>query len=92
MFNGKKIDFYIASLEDLVIAKLHSNEDRHRQDLLEENIIKAINWDLLDKIVKDRDEIYLNELNDNDYNNFISNYNEYVGRYRKWENFRFWDF
>jgi proline dehydrogenase len=82
LFDGKKIEFYTASLEDLVIAKLHSNLPRHRQDIIDDTVIKALDWELLEHLAKDKDEVYANELNDNDYYNFLSYYEEYIGRFR----------
>ena len=79
---GRKIDFFTASLEDIVIAKLFSYRDTDRQDIITDAVIKALNWDLLEQIAKTDDEVKLNALNERNYNDFLFNYEEYVRRYR----------
>ena len=79
---GKKIDFFCASLEDIVIAKLHSVRDTDRQDLLDPNVIKALDWDLLEKLALDDDEAKASALNDRCHQDFLVDYEEYVRRYR----------
>ena len=39
---GRKIEFYTASLEDIVIAKLYSFRDLDRQDLISDNVLNNI--------------------------------------------------
>ena len=79
---GRKVDFFTASLEDIVIAKLFSYRDTDRQDIITDTVIKALDWDLLDQIAKSDEEVKLNALNDRNYNDFLFNYEEYVRRYR----------
>lgn len=79
---GQKIDFYTASLEDIVIAKLFSYRDTDRQDLIDEKVIQAIDWKKLDVLAKDEDEIKASVLNDRCYQDFLYDYKEYVRRYR----------
>ena len=79
---GKKIDYYTASLEDIVIAKLFSYRDTDRQDIIRDTVIKALDWHLLDRIVKTDEEVKLNALNERNYQDFLYNYEEYVRRYR----------
>jgi hypothetical protein len=46
-WTGRKIEFYTASLEDIIIAKLCSNR---RKDWLDaEAVAKLIDWNMLDK-------------------------------------------
>ena len=79
---GKKIDFFTASLEDIVIAKLFSNRDTDRQDIIKDTVLNALDWDLLDQIARSDEEVKLNALNDRNYKDFLFNYEEYVRRYR----------
>jgi len=79
---GKKIDFFTASLEDIVIAKLFSYRDTDRQDIVRDSVIKALDWDLLDQIARSDEEVKLNALNERNYQDFLFNYEEYVRRYK----------
>ncbi len=79
---GKKIDFFTASLEDIVIAKLFSPRDTDRQDIIKDSVIKALDWDLLDRIARSDEEVKLNALNERNYQDFLFNYEEYVRRYK----------
>ena len=79
---GKKIGFFTASLEDIVIAKLFSPRDTDRQDIIKDSVIKALDWDLLDQIARSDEEVKLNALNERNYQDFLFNYEEYVRRYK----------
>lgn len=81
--NGKKIDFYSASLEDIVIAKLFSIRDTDRQDVLNPNVINSIDWELLDRLALNSNELKSSVLNEKDYEEFLINYKEYKRRYGK---------
>ncbi len=78
---SKKIDFYTASLEDIVIAKLCSYRDTDRQDVINPEVIKSLDWKLLEKLATDEDELKAN-ISDRGYSEFLYNYEEYVRRYR----------
>ena len=78
---SRKIDFYTASLEDIVIAKLCSYRDTDRQDVISPEVTKALDWDLLEKLATDEDELKAN-ISDRGYSEFIYNYEEYIRRYR----------
>ena len=80
--NGKKIDFFTASLEDIVIAKLFSFRENDRQDIIKDTVLKAIDWDTLDRLATAEDEVRINVLNERNYQDFRYNYEEYVRRYR----------
>ncbi|MCL1805252.1 MAG: DUF6036 family nucleotidyltransferase [Clostridiales bacterium] len=77
---GQKVDFYIASLEDIVISKLCS----YRGDDLEDANLVAnyVDWDLLEKLALGDNELKASILNDRIYNDFLYNYNNYVKRFR----------
>lgn len=73
---SKKIKFFTASLEDIVIAKLFSNRPKDRQDILNPDIIKSLDWNKLDEIVAS-DDFKDNMLNDHQYIMFGYNYRDY---------------
>ena len=78
----EKIDYYTASLEDIVVSKLYSDRDTDRQDLLSPEVLAAIDWELLDHLVYDEGEAKANAYFERDYQNLLSNYEEYRRRYR----------
>lgn len=78
---GKKIIFYSCSLEDIVVAKLYSNRETDRQDLISENVVKNIDWDKLRRLALDEDEAKASALNEQRYRDFLYEYGEYVRRY-----------
>ena len=65
-----------------MIAKLFSNRDTDRQDIIKDTVLNALDWDLLDQIARSDEEVKLNALNDRNYKDFLFNYEEYVRRYR----------
>lgn len=80
--HGRIIDFYTASLEDIVIAKLYSYRDTDLSDISSPTIIEAIDWDLLEHLATAEDEARASALNDFRYREFLDRYREYVRRYR----------
>lgn len=80
--NGKRVDFYTASLEDIVIAKLYAFRETDRQDVLDEGVLSALNWDLLEHLATSEEEARASALNERCYSEFRANYDEYVRRYR----------
>jgi len=78
---GRKINFYSCSLEDIVIAKLYSPRDTDRQDLISENVLKNLDWELLKHLALDENEAKASALNDRRYKDFLYDYEEYVRRY-----------
>ena len=78
---GRKIEFFTASLEDIVIAKLYSFRDVDRQDLISEEVLKNIDWKRLKHLALDEDEAKSSALNEHSYRNFLYDYNEYVRMY-----------
>ena len=80
--NGRRIDFYTASLEDVVIAKLCSARPTDRQDVVHPDVLKSIDWDLLETLATAEDESKASALNEFRYNDFKATYDEYVKRYR----------
>ncbi len=78
---GKIIDFYTASLEDIVIAKLFSDRSQDREDVMNPNIVRQLNWDLLNQLARG-EEVRNNALNHRCYLDFMYNFEEYERRYR----------
>lgn len=79
---GKVIDFYTASLEDIVIAKLCAYRDSDIADITNQTVLNAIDWELLHRLATDEDELKATMLSDYRYNEFLFRYNEYEGRCR----------
>ena len=65
-----------------MIAKLFSYRDTDRQDIIKDTVVQALDWDLLDQIVKSDEEVKLNALNERNYQDFLYNYEEYARRYK----------
>ena len=79
---GRKIDFFTASLEDIVIAKLYSFRDSDQRDIESEEVRKALDWALLEQLATEPDEARASSLNERNYRDFKQNYDEYVRRFR----------
>lgn len=80
--NGRRIDFYTASLEDVVIAKLCSARDTDMQDITDPKVIQEIDWDLLRHLATSEEELRASVLNEFNYQEFLCNYQDYVERWR----------
>ena len=57
----KAIDFYVISIEDVIIAKLATPRTKDRVDIRRNDVIKNVDWDLLDILVKEHAKYALNE-------------------------------
>lgn len=79
---GRRIDFFTASLEDIVIAKLCSARDRDVQDIIDERVLQAIDWDILEHLATAEDEAQASALNPFRYRDFKASYDEYVARWK----------
>jgi len=77
---GKKIVFYTVSLEDIVISKLCGGRPTDLEDVA--TVANNIDWDLLEILATEEDELKANIMNDKDYFFFYENYKDYVGKYR----------
>lgn len=80
--NSKRVEFYAASLEDIVAAKLSSEREKDREDLVDPAVIEKIDWGKLEEIALGEDELKINMLNERHYQDFLYNYYEYVRRYK----------
>ena len=79
---GKRIDFYSASLEDIVVAKLYSNRPTDKKDVENPSILQAIDWEKLENMACNENEARASALNESNYFYFKQNYDEYVRRFR----------
>jgi len=80
LWQGQKIDFYTASLEDIVIAKLCSNRPSDCADV--EAVADRVDWVILDKLATGEGEAKASALNERNYQDFMMNYRKYVERFR----------
>ena len=85
-FDGTKVQFYTPSLEDFVIAKLCSFRDTDKADVQSEAVRNSLDWDLLEHLATDEDELRASILNDWRYRDFYIRYQAYVERWRPCEN------
>jgi hypothetical protein len=69
-FGGTKVQFYTPSLEDLVIAKLCSFRDTDKADVESEAVRNSLDWNLLEHLATDEDELRASILNDWRYRDF----------------------
>ena len=79
---GKKIDYYSASLEDIIIAKLYSYRDTDYADICDPHVVDAVDWDLLRTLATDESEAKSSALNEYRYREFLSRYDDYERRFR----------
>ena len=70
----RKIDYFVPALEDLVISKLAAHREQDLIDINEPAILKALDWNLLDKVA---DEITEGFISDRLVQNFVSIFEEY---------------
>lgn len=89
---GRRIDFYTASLEDIVIAKLYSGRATDIQDIIDPRVLKEINWERLEYLATAEEEAKASALNETRYKEFLDSYRTYVGRWRGCERSRSQDF
>ena len=77
----KVIDYYVMSLEDLIIMKLHSDREKDYQDITNNEIVSCINWETLDSIVESG-EVDVS-FNKQKYDLFLERYKKYKKKYQK---------
>ena len=76
---------YDINLEDLVIAKLCSFRDTDKADVESEAVRNSLDWNVLEHLATDEDELRASILNDWRYRDFYIRYQEYVERWRPCE-------
>lgn len=82
---GRRIDFYTASLEDIIVAKLYSARATDVQDIIDPDVLKAVDWERLEYLATAEDEAKASALNEFRYEEFLDSYRTYVKRWRKCE-------
>lgn len=82
----KRVHYFTASLEDIVIAKLCSYRDKDLEDISSKEILDAIDWELLERLALDEDELKASILNERCYEDFMVGYERYVRRFRPCDN------
>jgi len=80
LLEGRKVNFYTLSLEDIVISKLCSARKNDMEDV--EVVANKVDWDLLEKLAVDDDELKANIMSDKDYFFFYENYKDYIERFK----------
>lgn len=76
----RAVDFYTASLEDLVISKLHSPRPKDEQDITSKGTLEQLDWETLHRIACDPAEA--NELSDSSRVDFVCKFEAYEKEYR----------
>lgn len=77
----KAIDYYLMSLEDIVVMKLFSDRKKDLNDIRLPEVVSNINWVLLDEIITSGEVD--NSFNTRRYEWFLKKYKEYVEECRK---------
>jgi hypothetical protein len=85
LMEGKLIDFYSASLEDIVIAKLYSFRATDHADITDPAIVQNLDWELLHHLAVDDGEAHSSALNETRYQEFLQTFYEYERSYRPCE-------
>ena len=69
-----KVNFYTLSLEDLVVSKLCSMREKDVEDIENGLVYKALDWELMDKLIED---VCYGLLTDYEVNALRENYKNY---------------
>ena len=77
---GEKIDFFALSLEDIVISKLCAGRAQDKEDIL--NVAEKINWEVLERLAMDENELKSAFISEHGYKDFLYDYSEFVRRCR----------
>jgi hypothetical protein len=75
----KAVEFFVASLEDLVASKLYSDRDIDQADIRRPEILSVLDWAKLAEVIDDMKGSMLIERR---YNDMLSNYREYREEYQ----------
>lgn len=79
---SKRVLFYTASLEDIIVAKLYSARDSDIRDITDEGVLQSVNWEKLEHLAKAEDEARASALNDFRYAEFLESYYRYIERWK----------
>ena len=80
LWSGEKIDFYTVSLEDIVISKLCAGRPPDTDDL--KAVAKYVDWDKLESLAFDEDELRTIKMSDRQYSEFKYAYEDYVKEFK----------
>lgn len=84
--DGKIIDFFTASLEDIVIAKLYSIRDTDWEDITSSYVLDRLDWEILHSLAINEDEAKASAINETRYREFLDSFTEYERRFRPCDN------
>ena len=79
---GKMIDFYTASVEDIVISKLCAGRDKDIDDITTPDVLECIDWELLETLALNDDELKATILNERRYSEFLDAYHNFVKEHK----------
>ncbi|MCL1798631.1 MAG: DUF6036 family nucleotidyltransferase [Eggerthellaceae bacterium] len=83
----KVIEYYAPCSEDLAIMKLFRWEDRDVQDLTNPTFLEKLDWNLLNRLAHDPNEVYASRITEPDKDRglavFFANYEQYRKDYCK---------
>jgi hypothetical protein len=82
LFKGRRIDFFAASLEDIIIAKLYAMRPMDIADITSDEVLGRIDWTLLEKLATSDNEAKASAMNDRRYRDFRYSYDEFLMRYK----------
>jgi len=80
IWSGKKIDYFTASLEDIIISKICAYRDIDIRDF--EELVDNIDWELLEKLANNEDELRLISMSERNYLDFRASYENFERNYR----------
>jgi len=76
LWSGEKVDFYTVSLEDIVISKLCAGRPPDLDDL--RAVSKYVDWEKLENLVSDEDELRTVKMSERQYSEFKHAYDKYI--------------
>lgn len=70
----KMIDFYVLSLEDIVVSKLASGRAKDFEDIHQNSVLDNLNWNKLDKLIELTIEGMISNYNARELSDFYKEY------------------
>lgn len=77
---SETVDFVTPSTEDLVVMKLYAERPNDLQDIESAANKGMVDWDLLEKLVYDKDEAAASSLSERRYNEMVASYERFKAR------------
>lgn len=77
---SEAVDFVTPSTEDLVVMKLYAERPNDMQDIESAACKGMIDWDLLEKLVYDKDEAAASSLSERRYDEMVASYERFKAR------------